>query len=821
MKTSRFFHFLFLIVSLALVSRAWPQSTCMVKHYANDDYVAGSQNWSIEADDHGFVYVANNDGLVIFDGTGWKTYRNQDQSILRSVYVAPDRRIYTGSYEEFGFWKESLDRQMIYTSLKPKVMDSAFHNSEFWKIVEHRGKIYFQSFSAMFVYDQHTVKPVQLPGSIFFLLKARDRLFVQAMSGALYEMTNERLVSIDSGSALAGTEVKTILPYKETSFLIGTTSHGLFIYDGKTISQWKTEASEKFKEYQINNGLVLGNRFIFGTIVKGLIILDQQGNIVNHLYDENVLQNNTVLSLCSDKNGTVWVGLDNGIDHVFFDNLVDIYQGKGEPGAVYTAAFFDHRLYVGTNRGILTYALDSATGTFTYSGFLNNSQGQVWELKVIDGQLFCGHTSGTFIVEGTNLRKISQTSGGYATQKGFFDRGEYLIQSTYSPLVIFRKEGQNWKFSHQVTGYLEPSRFMEIDHLENVWVSHAVKGLYKLQLSKTLDSVISSLSYGRKDGFPFDFGIRVFKIGNRVVFTTGSKLFTWDDLRNKIILYEELNRQLHGFEACSRIVKKGNDCYWFIRKNDIGLFEIKDNKAKLLLQLFLPLYAIQMVDNYENLVPLDENRQLICLDNGFAIVNMAILKNGFKDKSKLLFRNVYSSDSQGTKNRLDPGQPVSTIPHSLNTLSFSFVTINNRHLSQLYQYKLTGIDNDWSEWTPKTEVTYTRLPKGDYTFMVRSLTGAGLITEPIKMQIRVKPAWYASIAALVFYFLMALAATLLSRHLFRLRVIRHHEQLRLEDEAKARLEKQQADQEIIKLQNENLQAEISYKNHNCPNKLKK
>ena len=43
-------------------------------------------------------------------------------------------------------------------------------------------------------------------------------------------------------------------------------------------------------------------------------------------------------------------------------------------------------------------------------------------------------------------------------------------------------------------------------------------------------------------------------------------------------------------------------------------------------------------------------------------------------------------------------------------------------------------------------------------------------------------------------------------------MIRQHEHLRLEDEVKVRIEKQQVDQEIIKLQNENLQAEISYKN---------
>jgi hypothetical protein len=57
-----------------------------------------------------------------------------------------------------------------------------------------------------------------------------------------------------------------------------------------------------------------------------------------------------------------------------------------------------------------------------------------------------------------------------------------------------------------------------------------------------------------------------------------------------------------------------------------------------------------------------------------------------------------------------------------------------------------------------------------------------------------------------------MGASLWSRYLFRRRVIRHHERLRIENEAAAQLEKEHAEQEIIKLHYEKLQAEISHKN---------
>ncbi len=789
------------------------QSTHLVKHYLPQDYHAGSQNWSIDTDQEGNVYVGNNDGLLIFDGTRWTTYRNPDQTIVRSVYVAPDKKIYTGSYEEFGYWEADPTQELKYHSLKTFQQNTTFHNSEIWKIVECNSKIYFQSFSSLFVYDHQTVKPIDLPGTVIFLIKASNRLFVQSVNGGFYEIIHDKLQKIEAGSALVGTEVKTILPYGSNEFLIGTTANGLFLFDGKSIKPWKSEANETLKEVRINNGMVAGNRLYFGTIVKGLFILDMNGKILNHLNNENALQNNTVLSICADQNGSVWVGLDKGIDNLSLNSWLDVYQEQGDQlGAVYTAALFGSILYVGTNRGIFTYITDPKTGLFRYNGLLDKSQGQVWELKIIDGTLFCGHTAGTFIVVNNTLKQISKENGGFSIKKLIHCGEEYLIQSTYSPLVIYNRQRPDWKYGHQVAGYLEPSRFLEVDHLGNIWIGHNVKGLFKLVLSEQLDSVASITSFGRKDGLPSDFNIRVFNVGNRVVFTTGTRLYTWDDLKNKMIPYTELNKQLEGFEASTQIVEMDKNRYWFIRKNDVAIFEIKENKASMLFHLFLPVYTLNMVDDYENIVPLDKERNLICLNNGFAVFHTNILRQGLPDNTKLLFRDIYSWNTEGVKKHVGLNNLPLVLPHAWNNLSVSFTSINSGHITKLFQYQLQGIESRWSDWSDKNEITYNRLPKGDYTFSVRTLTDKGQVTEPILLHFKVSAAWYASYEAYLVYLILLLAVALWSRYLIRRRVIRHHEQLRIENEAIAQLEKEHAEQQIIRLQNEKLQSEISHKN---------
>ena len=71
--------------------------------YSPTMYGAGNQNWMISQDKNNYVYFANNEGLLQFNGSNWNLYPSPNETIIRSVKVI-DNKIYTGSYMEFGFW---------------------------------------------------------------------------------------------------------------------------------------------------------------------------------------------------------------------------------------------------------------------------------------------------------------------------------------------------------------------------------------------------------------------------------------------------------------------------------------------------------------------------------------------------------------------------------------------------------------------------------------------------------------------------------------------------------------------------------------------
>ena len=114
-------YFLCLILVLCL-NKANGQFLPPVSHYTPKTYNADNQNWSIDQGENGHIYVANNKGLLTYNGESWRVYDSPNESILRSVFV-DDEKIYTGCFRDFGYWQRDNTGKLNYTSLNKKTGD--------------------------------------------------------------------------------------------------------------------------------------------------------------------------------------------------------------------------------------------------------------------------------------------------------------------------------------------------------------------------------------------------------------------------------------------------------------------------------------------------------------------------------------------------------------------------------------------------------------------------------------------------------------------------------------------------------------------------
>lgn len=785
------------IILLLISLSSFASSGLYLKNYFKQEYQASSQNWSVAQDANGYMYFANNIGLLEFDGITWTLYPAPEGAVVRAVTVDKANRIFTAGYRELGYWERNDLGRLEYHSLKKEVEENFTPNEEFWNVITSGGRVYFQSFSKIYIYDYQKFEIIRPEGFINSISDGGDHIFVNIMNKGIYEITVSAIIPFLVSDFFSNKEIRFILTLNNKQKLIGTANDGLLFYDGQKLTIWNQEQNDYFRKNMINRGCISSDgKIIIGTILDGISVFDLKGNLLYRFNKENGLQNNTVLGVMSDTNQNLWIALDKGIDFISFspDPSFSIIERK-ELGAVYTAAFYHDKMYLGTNQGLYFRTNNSSDEPFR---LVPGTQGQVWDCKIIDDHMFVNHNKGTFEIYGDRVRQISAVSGGFSIIENPL-KPNSLIQSTYSNLISYKKENSEWNIDRINYRFNDLIRFLEIDYLGNYWASHLYRGIFRLKLDQN-DSIIYNQYYG-ETVFGKDHDIHVFKIENRTVFTTGEKLYTFDDLKDSITVYQHMNEKLGNYKKAKRIVAAPENHYWFITNEACGLFSIQNSEVRKIKEFPTGLFNNQLITGYENIVPVSASRAMLCLENGYAILNADTISPASQISGKrpeLRRITINGQNDQYTDLPLT-GKDI-TLRFNRNNLqlrfSFPFFSSDNIY----YQSWIEGLDQSWSDLIEKPIFSFKRIPVGHYRIKVRAVNTWGESSQEYAVGLDILPPWYRSVLAYIGYFLLFITGLFI----FRMRIIERIRQKESRDQ-------EANERELIKLRNEKLQAELSFK----------
>lgn len=801
-----FFHIT--IICLTAQEQGLP-GTYFIRNHSKGDYNAQSQNWSVDQDTiSGIMYFGNNEGLLHFNGTNWEAHPLPNKMIVRAVACNHKGKIFVGGYEEFGYFEVLSNGEYSYISLSEQI--NIQENEEIWQIIYKGETAYFQSFTTIYEYKNDAITINKAPFLQLYLMNNKNRLVIYVENMGLTEYDNGRYQLTEHGQFFNNKPVIAWFSFDDHE-IAGTTLSGLYKKSNNRWQEWDCEASEFVKKNQLNRSHMLCDSLvILGTIRDGAILVNKKGQILDYFNMAQGIQNNTILSLMVDLEKNVWMGLDNGISYIEasspFRYITDF---SGQLGAVYDAVLFGDFLYVGTNHGLFYFPNKGQQTENTNIRFVEGTHGQVWDLMVKDNQLFCGHNSGTFIVSkpGAKAVKASPIAGGWCFA-GVDE--EWMIQGTYVGIAVFkRKPDGQWDFSHRMTDFYEPVRFIAVRSNDEIWASHNQKGVFKLTPDNEFRKADRVIYYGKKDGFPEEYNIHVFKIRDRIVFTTSKGLYTYDELNDKIIPFDKLNRQCIPNEIPFRIITDQNDNYWFVSNNKAVLYRINSNYDVKLLNYFSTPKALK-IDNYENINNLG-NYSFFTLDNGLMIFSDKTQKLNTPEPLRLRLLKVEVSLRNNEKVTLLPIQPnIDVVLNSnQNNLTFSFTNTTFYPLPHVYEVMLSGLENEWSLPITSGQKSFTNLPPGKYEFLVRLPSIADSATTLYKFEIRAP--WYLTVYAFMGYVLLILL-------LVRVSFLIHHNHLKkqqkeMEHNQKEELRQQQllSEQRIMSLEKEKLEAEIFHK----------
>lgn len=774
-------------------------------------YGAGMQNWGMAQDKQGVLYVANNQGLLGYDGRRWGLHLLPSKKTARAVFSDGKEarsRVYVGSFEEFGYFERNAQNSLVYHSLKSLLKGYKFENDEVWKIVRFGGKVYFQTFRSYFVYDGQRVRAVNPSPAPYTMFVAQHKLYMQTIYGGLYEIDEDgatRLVL--SKERLAGNHV--IAGFEsEGRLLLPTMRGGVLLYDPKSdlLQPFKTDFDPLYPQTTLNRAVLTSDgKLILGTLGEGVLAIEaKSGKRLWRISRSNGLNNNTVLGLLEDAQHNLWAALDNGIAQIqcqskllFLDlpNSIELVSDMAQAGADY---------YLGSNKGV--YKLRGGS----ISAFANFNN-QTWFVKRFDNQVFVGHNKGTSEIEDDRLVSLPNVGvGGMCLAKGVIHGQEVLIGSSYTFLTVYKKNAQGrWMADHIIDGFSDLIDRVEIDPAGNLWAEHLYKGIYRIALEKDLRHIKQQTPYNAL-GSNAPYGrVKLLRLRGKIVLADGYQFYTYDEDQQQVVPYQLLNRQLKDLVKTQRIVAVNDNLFWFITDSDY--FLVHHSKGSYAAVDRIPFSGLAKPANEQRAtVFVDERGQsFFCLDGSIAmyVPQQAVSKV----PSGLQLRSLLSYDRDSDQYVHEALGGHLEIDYNRNYLVFQFQYPNFTPEGERLLYFLEGYDKRWGEASADFSLVYQSLPQGKYTLQAKVVDNLGKELSSFSLPFEITTPWYKSLWAYVLYGLLFLASCVILSVLFFRYRMKKKERAFLREKLRKQRQLEQQEREITALQNQMLATELKHK----------
>ncbi|ASO04814.1 helix-turn-helix and ligand-binding sensor domain-containing protein [Arenibacter algicola] len=769
-------YFFVLVNPLVMGQRLVPP----IENYRIFEYKAASKNWDLAVSPEGELFVANNKGLLHFNGEHWAFYQLPNKTTIRSVTWVKEK-IYTGSYEEFGYWEMNVFGSLEYTSLTHLIRDHEFTSEEFWQIMPYGNAIVFRSFSGIYVFEENRIMNVEPRIVVNHMALWEGKILVAGGQNGLSYLQGKDLVPIN-GSSILNSKIVVDMESVDNGLLIGTKLHGVYFYKSGQLQPIDEDMNLELKQHQLNQILPLTNgQVAFGTIKNGIYFYDLEEGSYYSVNREVGLQNNTVLSL-EQFNDQLWIGLDNGIDRLQLDNPLTYYTDySGTVGTVYDVAQHDGTLYLGSNTGIHYFEKNKLK-------FVEGSQGHIWDLEVIEGKLFCGHNTGTFILENGALNLVSDISGGYQIVK-IPSYGATYLQGTYTGLARYIKDEQGSWYVQAIEGISFPVKYLCFENATTLWVAHPYKGLYRVILNDKFTKVVQIREY-RDDSIPNIYNIKLFNIKNQIVLYSDGIWYKYDPIRDKILVFEDF--QDYNYKE---LVHFDKDYYWF--RDHQGAKEL------IVTNLYDDKFVLEeaqlgrrLVPEAENVIKINDSIYYFTLSDGIGKLNLSNFRAQLGKFPLTVPELVFFKDQNGM-HALD-GTPFLIENKWSRELEMEFAATNM--VQPKYFYNLTG-PMELSSYIDLGILKFQNLPYGTYTLEIFTVGVNNARSEPRSIEFQIRPPWYLSNLSYVVYGLMGLAIIFLVRRYNSRKLKRKHTLLkeklqREQEEQMAQLEKEKLANEI-------------------------
>lgn len=788
-------------------------------NYSKHIYGGGTQNWDVQQDANGIMYFANNEGMLSFDGTHWRIYPLPNKTIVRSIAIGKDGRIYAGGQDEIGYFAPDSAGTLTYTSIKHLIPEKERSIADIWDIIPWGNDVFFRSITKILQLSNQSIIVYPAVSEWAYMGIHEQQLVAQDMSHGLLRFGQGTWQPMMRNEDLPrGLYTSALIPIGKDSSLLATLKDGVYLLTGNTLSPFHSPDLDRIARETIYGGIALErNWFALATSLGGCHIFNRKGELIQSFSRKEGLQNNNITSIFRDRANNLWLGLDNGIDFVAYDNAIKhIYPENLNEGSGYAALIHNERLYLGTTNGLYTVPLTPMEDLSFVKGQFTpvpNTKGQVWGLSGINGQVLMGHHDGAYQIQPAGAVPVDARPGaGYWTYLPMSKvlPSAQVLAGTYHGLELMDYRNGRFVTGSTVPGLDEPARFVTFDNNDIAWASHPYRGVYRIDMTAQPARI---KLYTQQDGLPSFMNNHVYQVKNQVVVATEKGVYQYQPQSDRFEPAPAY-QAVFGNLAVRYLKEDTEGNIWFIHEKQLGVVDYSGASPQI---VYLPELNGKMVSGFEHIYTVNNRNIFMGGETGFYHINYEQYRRN-KTQLQALINTVNATGP--TTRQVFGGYFGKTltpdIPWKWNSLHFEYAsTLYGQQANINYSYQLKGFDGGWSDWSRKTEKDYTNLPPGTYTFEVKARNNLGNESPVASYTFRVMPPWYQSWWAYALYMvaLCCIAVALYKRQQKKfIRQQQRHEEEQRRLQYLHQLELEKSEKEIMQLRNDKLVSEIDHKN---------
>ena len=815
--TMRFCFLFILYVFLGLhglsVYASWE---CSVVNYTRHDYRADNQNWMIDQQDNGWIYVANNKGLLEFDGVNWTLYSMRGER-MRALKRDDRGHVYVGGISNFGYFRPDRLGKLRYTCLS----DSLPVNLNMGTIrnICVEGEItYFQADRHVFIWQGGKLYTLDHLQEISASGIVHSKFYIVSSRG-LWMLKGSEAVLVDALEGIA--DCKALLPYKDKVLLV-TRGNGIYMYGVGGLKRIVTRADVFLQRNGVSCATMCGTLLAVGTLQGGVCLLDLEQDTMEVISTSGGLQDKTVQGMLYDAEGNLWLGLASGVDYVRLDTPVrNLYGNRSPIGSGYASCVYQGKLYLGTIQGVYRTNMPYEDGSDFLMDFIEGAEGQNWSFLEYDGKLFCALDKGVVVIDRDRTECLEGLKGvrRIIAVPGHPDAllaGAYGVQRG---LHVLRKSNGRWLVVGKVEGCDVSCKNLLADSREGVvWIANRGDGIFRLRLSADMLKVEEWKEYTAV-GLNRGRDVCLAYVDEQLAVASRQGLWLYDEKDDSLKRALTLEGLLGGKGSYTFLQEDALHNLWYSDGKTMNLVRYDASRNVYSRYSGDVFCSGQMVERFES-VTLCGNNAVIGSESGFSLLRLdkPIVK---QVQPVLQIRKVFLT---GVEDSLVYGQSYLpnmhrlVIPYRCNSLRIEYGAADyGLVLPVSYSYKLScnGKEGEWSEYGVSHAKEFTNLSEGNYVFSVRLPDlEEGMAPVVASFEFEILPPWYRTWWSYLIYIVVVMSMLYYFYHWITKRHIRvlkaqeqdfYHRQQALQQESNLK------DEKIDSLKEENLQAELRHK----------